>query len=114
MTPTQKARALAAARRKAHRKAQEAPFEWRDDDKAANCATCRMLMLAQPLADDDLRRLAPDCPATVAGRITGRAFCRGCLQISGAGVSGLAGGMATDFGSPSPWHENATRASEDR
>ena len=52
-------------------------------------------------------------PPRVAGRINGKPFCTGCLDVSGAGVSGLAGGMATDFGTPSPWNENARRARED-
>lgn len=50
----------------------------------------------------------------MGGRIKGRAFCGGCLKVASSGVSGLAGGMVTNFGhDPSPWDENTTRSHED-
>ena len=78
------------------------------DAIVVNCGGCRVLLAV----DRDLAR-AHAMPH-VSGRINGRAYCRGCLDVSGAGVSGLAGGMATDFGSPSPWNETAQRAREER
>lgn len=81
------------------------------DVRVANCAGCGCLVLSVR----ELRRLGRDhgIQGRLAGRIHGRPYCHGCLEVSPAGVSGLAGGMATDHGSPSPWHENTTRAAED-
>lgn len=81
------------------------PDQLPDDLRVVNCAGCEALLSAEP------QRLC-GLPG-VGGRIKGRPFCAGCLAVTGAGVSGLAGGMATDHGSPSPWHENATRAQEE-
>lgn len=80
-----------------------------DDLVVVDCAGCKALLSSEKQP----RRVASTSIGKVAGRIKGRPFCAGCLNIPGAGVSGLAGGMAGDFGSPSPWSENANRARED-
>lgn len=72
-----------------------------------SCGTCRKLLAVDPV-EAAIHRVAK-----VAGRIKGRSYCSGCLAVSGAGVSGIAGGLATNLGSPSPWNENANRARED-
>lgn len=81
-----------------------------DDLRVADCAGCGAVLAADRAQADALR--CKHLP-TIAGRIKGRPYCAGCLAIAGAGVSGLAGGMATDHGSPSPWLEGSTRAIED-
>lgn len=78
-----------------------------DDAVVTNCAGCGALLACN---DRDAKRTGLRQPR---GRIKERPFCAGCLDVGGAGVSGLAGGMATDFGSPSPWRENAVRGLED-
>ncbi|KKN85912.1 hypothetical protein LCGC14_0273240 [marine sediment metagenome] len=74
-----------------------------------NCAGCRTVLRVDP----QNKWKGEAVPQRVRGRIKGKPFCSGCLDVSGAGISGLAGGMATDFGTPSPWHENSQRAAED-
>lgn len=78
-----------------------------EDAVVVNCGGCRVLLAV----DRELARWHG--MPHVAGRIDGRAYCAGCLKISGAGVSGLVGGMATDMNSPSPWHENVMRGHEE-
>ena len=75
-----------------------------------DCASCGDVLRVDPTN----RWEGQAVPPRVAGRIKGAPFCSGCLDVSGAGVSGLAGGMATDHGTPSPWLEGAQRASEER
>lgn len=87
-----------------------APTKLPDDLRVVNCAGCDAMLAVDRAQADALR--CKHLP-TIAGRMHGRPYCAGCLDVGGAGVSGLAGGMATDHGSPSPWHENATRAHEE-
>lgn len=81
-----------------------------DDVRVVDCAGCRAVLAGDSVPQERAKALRLP---RIAGRIHGRPYCAGCLAIAGAGVSGLAGGLATDHGSPSPWLEGSTRALED-
>ena len=82
-----------------------------DDVILCNCAGCKTMLVSHRHVNDELPKKFKH-REQCRHHIKGRPYCRRCLSIPLAGVSGLAGGMSGLGQDCSPSQSNAIRIME--